>query len=83
MIIGQTCNYDYMKSSVFSTEWFTEYIDTHHQHVNVELIPVDCIVRHVMMIPEDDEEIIWQEIWACDRWSNEFIDNSKKVNTNQ
>jgi hypothetical protein len=38
----------------------------------VLLIDVDAIVRHCLMIPENDEAHGYHEIWDKERWASEF-----------
>jgi hypothetical protein len=37
------------------------------------LVNVDCIVRHCLMIPIDDGQSRFMEIWNRERWADEFF----------
>ena len=70
MCIGKTCNFEHVKSSVFSTEWTLE---TDGDQPVYRLFEPDCIVRHCLMIPRNlGVSNSYHEIWERERWADEF-----------
>ena len=77
-IVVSTCDFSHSKGSVFSTEWKRSYVyhvgqpKTH----NICLVDVDAIVRHCLMVPHDESESIYHEIWCQELWGKAFNDCS-------
>jgi hypothetical protein len=67
------CAFKHDKSGVFSTHWKIEYVNALNTRPYVLLIDVDAIVRHCLMIPENDEAHGYHEIWDKEEsWASEF-----------
>jgi hypothetical protein len=66
------CDSEYRKSSVFSTYWKVLYSDKAMTIPMIRLVDPNAIVRHTLMIPENDDWNGFHEIWARERWANEF-----------
>jgi hypothetical protein len=66
------CDSEYRKSSVFSTYWKVLYTDKAMTIPMIRLVDPNAIVRHTLMIPENDDWNGFHEIWARERWANEF-----------
>ena len=67
------CDSKYRKSSVVSTYWKVLYTDRATTIPMIRLVDPNAIVRHTLMIPEKNDD--WNgfhEIWARERWANEF-----------
>ena len=67
------CSFEHVRSGVFSTYWKIEYVNNAKTVPYYALLDVDAIVRHVLMIPENNLEHAFHEIWDRDRWANEFV----------
>ena len=72
MAVVKTCTFIHKKGSVFSTIWQQDYEDTQQLVPSLILVNVDCIVRHCLMIPIDDAQNHFMEIWHRERWADEF-----------
>ena len=76
--VVSTCDFSHVKGSVFSTEWKRSYVyergkpNTHH----ISLVDVNAIVRHCLMVPHDESQSTYHEIWCQELWGNEFNDCS-------
>jgi hypothetical protein len=66
------CAFKHSKSGVFSTHWKIEYMNARKTRPYVLLIDVNAIVRHCLMIPENNEAHGYHEIWDKERWAGEF-----------
>ena len=71
-VIVLCCDSSYSKSSVFSTHWKVLYNDKAMKNPMICLVSPDAIVRHCLMIPENNEWNGFHEIWARERWGPEF-----------
>jgi hypothetical protein len=71
-LIVLCCDSSYSKSSVFSTHWKVAYNDKAMKHPMICLVSPDAIVRHCLMIPENNDWNGFHEIWARERWGPEF-----------
>ena len=71
------CDSHHRKSSVFSTHWKIRYTDKACVKPMISLVSVDAIVRHCLMIPENNELNGFHEIWSRERWGDEFLDLTK------
>ena len=67
------CAFQHVWSSVFSTHWKVEYLDTQHTRPCVMLIDVNAIVRHCLMLPKNKEAHGYHEIWERDTCASEFV----------
>lgn len=71
--IVRPCNITYTKSSVFSTQWSLAFWDRAGKNAMINLVSVDAIVRHCLMIPVDGvDSILYHEVYERERWANEF-----------
>ena len=66
------CHFSHKISSAISTEWKIEYIDKQCKRPSVNLMDINSIVRHCLMIPQNDEMNEYHEIWEIDRWASAF-----------
>jgi hypothetical protein len=71
--VVQCCAFKHLRSSPISTYWKQEY-HTRSTRRWVTSIGVQSIVRHVLMIPENDKEEGFHEIWGRERWADAFCD---------
>ena len=71
-VIVLCCDSSYSKSSVFSTHWKVLYNDKAMKHPMICLVSPDAIVRHCLMIPENNDWNGFHEIWSRERWGPEF-----------
>jgi hypothetical protein len=67
------CEFKHVRSGVFSTHWKVEYLDNQRTRPCIMLIDVNAIVRHCLMLPENNEAHGYHEIWEKDRWAKEFV----------
>jgi hypothetical protein len=67
------CHYRHKQSSPISTHWKIQYEDAGLQRPYVNYISVDSIVRHCLMIPENDELNGYHEIWERELWAESFV----------
>ena len=74
--VVSTCDFKHSRGSVFSTQWQQSFV--HHtgnrKTRRIEIVDVNSIVRHCLMIPTDDSQATYNEIWSRELWSNEFSD---------
>ncbi len=73
-VVVETCSIHYERGSVFTTEWEQE-IDPDTKMAHTEIITPDSIVRHCLMIPDDEGDSSstkYHEFWERDRWADEF-----------
>jgi hypothetical protein len=68
------CEYVHKRSGVFSTYWKLEFLDKANKRPYIQLIDTESIVRHCLMIPENDENCGFHEIWDKERWAEEFCE---------
>ena len=71
--VVESCSYEHIKSGVFSTYWKIEYTNKARTNRHMALIEADSLVRQMLMIPENDNEDAYHEIWDVERWSREFV----------
>ena len=72
LAVVKTCKFINSKGSVFSTIWQQDYDDTQQTVPSLVLVNVDCIVWHCLMIPIDEEQACFMEMWHRKRWADEF-----------
>jgi hypothetical protein len=72
--VVKTCGFLHKKDSVFSTIWQQEFDDSLQSTPSLVLVNVDCIVRHCLMLPTNQEHSVYQEIWHRERWADEFFE---------
>jgi hypothetical protein len=71
-VIVVCCDSSYTKSSVFSTHWKVLYSDKACTKPMIRLVSPDSIVRHCLMVQENDDWNGFHEIWTRERWADEF-----------
>ena len=78
MVVVATCDYSHRRESVFSTKWQQSYIyhANNRKTVNIELVDTNAIVRHCLMVPNDDNGSSYHEIWSQELWGDQFNDCS-------
>jgi hypothetical protein len=72
LVIVLCCASEYRKSSVFSTYWKVLYTDKAMTKPMIRAVSPDSIVRHCLMLPENDDWNGYHEIWSRERWGDEF-----------
>ena len=74
--IVKCCDYEFSKSSVFTTLWKQAYVYPPNSRKRPYLyhVDVDAIVRHSLIIPKDEHMTEYHEIWQPDHWANEFCE---------
>jgi hypothetical protein len=78
MVVVATCDYSHSRESVFSTKWQQSYVyhANNRKTNNIELVDTNAIVRHCLMVPNDDKESSYHEIWSQELWGDQFNDCS-------
>jgi hypothetical protein len=66
------CDASHSKSSVFTTHWKVRFMDKAYTKPLITLVNVNAIVRHCLMIPENDDAHGFHEVWSRERWADEF-----------
>ena len=78
-IVVETCEFLHSKSSQFSTKWKRAFVyETESSGIRrklqrLEVIPASSIVRHCLMIPEEDNGEFIHEIWNKGLWGKTFV----------
>ena len=67
------CAFKHVRSGVFTTHWKVEYQDARKTKPYILLMDVEAIVRHCLMIPENEEGHGYHEVWEKERWAKEFV----------
>ena len=67
------CAFAHKESSAITTYWKIEYTDKACQNPYLAYIDVNSFVRHVTMIPENDNLNGYHEIWQRSEWANSFL----------
>ena len=78
MAVVSTCDFSHSRQSVFSTKWQQSYVyhAGNHKSPNIQLVDVNAIVRHCLMVPNEESQSSYHEIWSQELWGNEFNDCS-------
>ncbi len=78
MAVVSTCDFSHTRESVFSTKWqqLFVYLTGNHKRPNIQLVDVNAIVRHCLMVPHEDSHSSYHEIWSQELRGNEFNDGS-------
>jgi len=71
-MVVKCCAFKHIRSSPISTYWKQEY--TFENKPWIAVISVESIVRHCLMIPENDKMEGFHEIYGRDRWAGQFCD---------
>ncbi len=66
------CDSVHGTSSVFTTHWKMNFHDKACTKPQIALVNVQSIVRHCLMIPEHDGCNGFHEVWARERWGDQF-----------
>ena len=72
-VVVLCCDNSYSKSSVFSTHWKISYTDKACKKPLITMVNVNSLVRHCLMIPENNERNGYHEVWSREHWANEFL----------
>jgi hypothetical protein len=73
--VVKTCGFLlHKKGSIFSTIWQQEFDNNLQNLLSLVLVNVDCIVRHCFMIPTDNINSCYQEIWHCEHCPDAFYE---------
>ena len=78
MAVVSTCDFSHSRGSVFSTKWQQSYVyhSGNRKAPNIQLVDPNAIVRHCLMVPHEDSQSSYHEIWSQELWGNEFNDCS-------
>ena len=71
--VMETCQFRHKKSSLFSTKWESASMflgRNPKRFKRLELIKPSYFVGHCLMIPEDEEEQIFHQLWHPTLWSD-------------
>ena len=87
----EPCEFRHIRSSTFTTEWQLEVLGNERERKRIrpnlaertlkvkrQLIPVETIIRQVLMIPyslKDYNNMKYHEVWPRVRWSGEFTNS--------
>jgi hypothetical protein len=78
MVVVSTCNFSHSCESEFSTKWQQSYV--YHagnpKTPNIQLMDVNAIVHHCLMVPHDAGQSSYHGIWCKELWGNDFNDCS-------
>ncbi len=74
LAVVKACGFPHKKGSIFSTMWQQEFDDPLKVLPSLVLVNVDCIVRHCLMIPTNEDHSLYQEVWHRERWADEFYE---------
>ena len=75
-VVVKCCEFKCTKSSIFTTSWKQAYVYSTRGEKRPYICHVDMksIVRPILMIPhEDDEGLVYDEVWDPTLWANEFF----------
>ena len=71
--IVKCCDYEFERGSVFSNQWNQEYVNLRGERKpRICIIDVQAIVSHALIIPTDENQESYHQIWDKCHWSNEF-----------
>jgi hypothetical protein len=73
MAVVLCCAFIHVRSGVFATHWKVEHLDAGMTKPYVLLMDVEAIVRHCLMIPENNDGHGYHEVWEKERWAKEFV----------
>ncbi len=78
MVVVATCDYSHSRESVFTTKWQQSYVyhANNRKTINIELVDTNAIVRHCLMVPNDENQSSYHEIWSQELWGDQFNDCS-------
>jgi hypothetical protein len=79
MAVMSTCDFSHTRKLVFSTEWQQSYV-YHARNCktpSIQLVEVNAIVRHCLMVPHDSIQTSNHENQCKELWGNEFNDYSQ------
>ena len=71
--VMETCQFRHKKSSLFSTEWESAPLflgRNQKRFKRLEIIKPSSFVGHCLMIPEDENERIFHQVWDPILWSD-------------
>jgi hypothetical protein len=66
MAVVSTCDFSHSRELVFSTKWQQSYVDHagNRKAQNIQLVDVNAIVRHCLMVPHNGGHSSYHEIWC-------------------
>ena len=67
------CKFEHKQSAPFMTYWKQEYIDTNETNPLCMILDLNAVVRHCLMIPENDQNRTFHEVWERDKWATAFL----------
>ena len=71
--IVQPCSIIYSKPSVFSIKWSLAFWDRGCRNPMINLVSVNAIVQHCLMIPvQGENSVVYHKVYQRDRRANEF-----------
>ena len=70
--IVKTCQSKCSKDTLITTLWRMDFVDRNNTIPFVLPVNVESIVRHCVMIPTNEQEDLFQEIWFIERWGDMF-----------
>ena len=73
LAVVHCCDSVHSTSLVFSTHWKVNFLDKACTKPQIALVSVQFIVRHCLMIPENDDCNGFHEVWARERWGDQFM----------
>ena len=73
-VVVSTCEFSHTQGSVFSTKWKQSYVHYtgNRRSCRIEIVDVDSIVRHCLMVPHDANKSSYHEIWCQELWGDQF-----------
>ena len=71
--VAECCCFEHVRSGVFSTYWKTEFANQARTSKYLLLLDTECLVRQMLMVPENEQGHAFHEIWDVERWSKEFV----------
>ena len=73
-VVIESCDFAHQQSSVFTTQWRRAWTYTSNRGRKkcVEIVPVDSVVRHALMVAQDEDNAVFHEIWHPGLWADAF-----------
>jgi hypothetical protein len=78
MAVVSTCDFSHSRELVFSTKWQQSYVyhTRSRKTPNIQLVDVNAIVRHCLIVPHEGDQSSFHKIWCQELWDNESNDCS-------
>jgi hypothetical protein len=79
-VLSTCCDFSHTRESVFSTKCKQSYVyhTGNHKRPNIQLVDVNAIVRHCLMVPHENGHSSYHEIWSQELMA---VKSSKSINT--